>query len=123
MTGSSRSDELARLRSEAERSVRSFTLGAMAVASTPTREAARAAGRHTPSSGPARTALAPWPGREAAQAAGRQTPSSGTVRTALAPWPDRPGVTVFPDSERKMRALAKEIRRLIAEDKRRGLAV
>ena len=30
---------------------------------------------------------------------------------------------VFPDNERRLRALAKEIKRLITEDKRRGLAV
>ena len=31
--------------------------------------------------------------------------------------------TVFPDNERRLRAMAKEIKRLITEDKRRGLAV
>ena len=33
------------------------------------------------------------------------------------------GGTIFLDDERRVRALAKEIKRLISEDKRRGLAV
>ena len=33
------------------------------------------------------------------------------------------GGTIFLDDERRVRALAKEIKRLITEDKRRGLAV
>ena len=33
------------------------------------------------------------------------------------------GQTIFLDDERRVRALAKEIKRLISEDKRRGLAV
>ena len=44
--------------------------------------------------------------------------------------PDAANVTVdpmpeasFPDNERRLRALAKEIKRLITEDKRRGLPV
>ena len=35
--------------------------------------------------------------------------------------PDPMGGAVFPDNERRVRALAKEIKRLISEDKRRGL--
>ena len=36
---------------------------------------------------------------------------------------DLMGGTFFPDDERRLRALAKEIKRLITEDTRRGLAV
>ena len=61
---------------------------------------------------PARGRRAPWGG--AVPGAGAPEPSA-TVYGSL-----KDG-TVLPDNERGMRALAKEIRRLIAEDSRRGL--
>ena len=42
---------------------------------------------------------------------------------SLAPSENPPGGMILPDNERTLRALAKEIKRLITEDKRRGLAV
>ena len=45
--------------------------------------------------------------------------ASDAVNVTVDPMPE----SVFPDNERRLRALAKEIKRLITEDKRRGLPV
>ena len=60
------------------------------------------------------SALTPTPWGVGVQRAASRAPAQSA---------NPPGGMILPDNERRLRALAKEIKRLITEDKRRGLAV
>lgn len=89
-------EDLSRLSAESERSVRAL-LARVGLVSGATPVSTASPGGVTGESGPAAGAV--------------------TVSVNLM------GGTIFLDDERRVRALAKEIKRLITEDKRRGLAV
>lgn len=61
----------------------------------------------------------PRGGNRSSAARARDVAESGAVSVNV----DLKGGAIFLDDERSIRALAKEIKRLIGEDKRRGLAV
>ena len=61
----------------------------------------------------------PRGGNRGPAARARDVAESGAVSVNV----DLKGGAIFLDDERSIRALAKEIKRLIGEDKRRGLAV
>ncbi len=89
-------EDLSRLSSESERSVRAL-LARVGLVSGATPVSTASPGSVTGEAGPEARAV--------------------TVSVNLV------GGTIFLDDERRVRALAKEIKRLITEDKRRGLAV
>ncbi len=101
------SARLARLRADTDAALRSLPRAAPAAGSTPETPSARMRG---------------WPPTSAAMFPTARPATSGiagdsTVNVNLM------GGTVFLDDERTIRALAKEIKRLLAEDRRRGLGV
>ena len=107
MTNDSRSERLSLLKAEANRSLRSFLRRNRFV--TPRSEADRdTRHRAEPSIG----LLPAIPSRGAGA-------SSDAVNVNV----NLSSGTIFLDDERRMRALAKEIKRLISEDRRRGLGV
>ena len=107
MTSNNRNERLVQLRRSANSTLRAFNTGNSFVS-------ARASdlGEGTASSTQAQgfPLLAP-------QSAGGPSSGEFTVNVNLM------GGTVFLDDERRVRALAKEIKRLIVEDRRRGLGV
>ena len=102
-----RLERMSRLRAEADRSIRSFLRRATSVPSVS--GASRASGGRPPIT----EGVASDGNPTLAEAA----PGAVVVHVKLM------GDTIFLDDERRVRALAKEIRRLITEDRRRGLAV
>ena len=71
--------------------------------------------------GPVSSPVRPTRGRRAPW--GGAVPGTGAPEPSVTVYGSLKDGTVLPDNERGMRALAKEIRRLIAEDSRRGLKV
>ena len=101
------SARLTRLRAETDAALRSLPRPASSAGSTPETPSARARGRPLTSEAMILTS------RPASSSFARDS----TVNVNLM------GGTVFRDDERTIRALAKEIKRLLAEDRRRGLGV
>ena len=134
MTNSHGSDRLAQLRDEADRSLRLFLR--RTAFSIPTSQEPPDVDRRAAPSGSTETTRDMVRRRATSgsflSVAGPKKPeaASGTVAAPKRPE-TAPGAmavnpmpgSVFQDNERRMRALAKEIKRLITEDKRRGLAV
>lgn len=112
MADDSSAELLSRLRAEGDRSLRSFLRRSAPL--TPTPGASRAMGR----------VKGPAEGEEDEETSGsgatdgedRETSGSGAIDG------DAEGELTLPGNERKVRALAKEIKHLIGEDKRRGLS-
>ena len=107
MPADARLEQLSRLRSEVDRSLRPFLnrTGLLAPASGTSRGMARRVA--------ASEAAVPALASNDAEAV------SGAVVVNV----NLMGGTIFLDDERRVRALAKEIRRLITEDTRRGLGI
>ena len=101
------SARLTRLRAETDAALRSLPRSALSAGSTPETPSARGRGRPPTSAAMILTA------RPASSSFARDS----TVNVNLM------GGTLFLDDERAIRALAKEIKRLLAEDRRRGLGV
>lgn len=107
MASDFRRERLSHLRAEVNRSVEAFLHRAILI--TPTSGALPETGRRRAASG----GLPPMVARTNAEVA----PGEVTVNVNLM------GGTIFLDDERSVRALAKEIKRLITEDRRWGLGV
>ncbi len=105
--GSEQSARLTRLRAETDAALRFLPRSAPSAASTPETPSARVRGR--PTTGPAMI-LTTRPATSGFAA-------DSTVNVNLM------GGTVVLDDERTIRALARKIKRLLAEDRRRGLGV
>ncbi len=101
------SARLSRLRAETDAALRSLPRSTPSAGSTPKARSAGVRGRP-----PASAATFPT-----ARPATSSFSGDSTVNVNLL------GGTVFLDDERTVRALAKEIKRLLAEDRRRGLGV
>ena len=101
------SARLTRLRAETDAALRSLPRLAPTAGSTPEAPSARVRGRPSMSA-----AMIPTARPATSSFAGDSTVNVNLV-----------GGTVFLDDERAIRALAKEIKRLLAEDRRRGLGV
>ncbi len=100
-------ERLSRVRASLEGSLRRLSRGASVA--LPRREGETRSRRALPGvGGPFGTGTSPITGA---------SPEVLTVNVTLS------GETIFLDDERRTRALAKEIRRLITEDRRRGLGV
>ena len=104
---SEQSERLTQLRAETDAVLRSLPRSAPSAGSTPETPSARGRGRPLTSAATILTA------RPASSGFARDS----TINVNLM------GGTVFLDDERAIRALAKEIKRLLAEDRRRGLGV
>ena len=107
MTNDSRSERLSLLKAEANRSLRSFLRRNRIV--TP-RSGTDRDPRHPDTSSIGLLPVIPPRGA---------TASSDAVNVNV----NLSGGTIFLDDERRIRSLAKEIKRLISEDRRRGLGV
>ena len=101
------SARLTRLRAETEAALRSLPRAAPSAGSTSETPSARGGGRP-----PTGAAIIP-----------RARPAASNLAGDLTVNVNLMGGTVFLDDERTIRALAKEIKRLLAEDRRRGLGV
>ena len=115
MTSASPSDRLSRLRDQLEAALRT-SLEDMAFAALVPAAGAAA----EPASAPPPVSR-PGGGAIASTVETRVLPRGTAVRGAARPRVRSLDDTVFAGNERTLRELAKEIRRLVAEDRRRGL--